>query len=57
MCTGTPEAVKEYCRKLIELCGKDGGYILTGGASSSEVKADNLRAMMAAAIEFGKFEQ
>jgi uroporphyrinogen-III decarboxylase len=55
MCTGTPEAVKEYCRKLIELCGKDGGYILTGGASSSEVKADNLRAMMAAAKEYGKF--
>jgi uroporphyrinogen-III decarboxylase len=55
MCTGTPQAVKEYCRKLIETCGKDGGYILTGGASASEVKADNLRAMMAAAKEYGKY--
>ena len=53
MCTGTPEAVKEYCRKLIELCSKDGGYILTGGASASEVKVENLRAMMAAAKEYG----
>jgi uroporphyrinogen-III decarboxylase len=55
MCTGTPEAVKEYCRKLIEICGKDGGYILTGGASCSEVKAENLRAMMAAAKEYGTY--
>jgi uroporphyrinogen-III decarboxylase len=52
MCTGTPEAVKEYCRKLIETCGRDGGYILTGGASAAEVKAENLRAMMAAAKEY-----
>jgi uroporphyrinogen-III decarboxylase len=52
MCTGTPEAVKECCRKLIELCGKDGGYILTGGAGAAEVKAENLRAMMAAAKEY-----
>ena len=55
MCTGTPEAVKDYCRRLIELCGKDGGYILTGGASCSEVKAENLRAMMAAAKEYGTY--
>jgi len=53
MCTGTPGAVKEYCRKLIELCGKDGGYILTGGAGAAEVKEENLRAMMAAAKEYG----
>lgn len=55
MCTGTPEAVKEYCRKLIETCGQDGGYFLTGGASAAEVKAENLRAMMDAAKEFGKY--
>ena len=55
MCTGTPEAVKEYCRRLIETCGKDGGYILTGGASAAEVKAENLRAMMDAAKEYGVY--
>jgi uroporphyrinogen-III decarboxylase len=55
MCTGTPQAVKEYCRKLIEVCGKGGGYILTGGASAPEVKAENLRAMMEAAREYGVY--
>jgi uroporphyrinogen-III decarboxylase len=55
MCTGTPEAVKDCCRELIGICGKDGGYILTGGAGAAQVKAENLRAMMAAAKEYGKY--
>jgi uroporphyrinogen-III decarboxylase len=56
LCTGTPQAVKEYCRKLIEVCGKGGGYILTGGASIDEGNPDNLRAMMAAAREYGVYQ-
>jgi uroporphyrinogen-III decarboxylase len=55
MCTGTPEAVKEYSHKLITTCSKDSGYILTGRASASGVKAENLRAMMDAAKEYGKY--
>jgi uroporphyrinogen-III decarboxylase len=54
ICTGTAKAVKEYCRGLLELCAPDGGYILNGGASCAEAKPENLRAMMAAAKEFGK---
>ena len=55
LCTGTPEAVKNYCRKLIDICAPGGGYILTGGASATEVKAENLRAMMEAALEYGVY--
>ena len=29
--TGNPHDVKEHCRKLIEVCGQGGGYILGGG--------------------------
>jgi uroporphyrinogen-III decarboxylase len=56
LCTGTPRAVKEYCRKLIEVCGKGGGYILTGGASIDKGNPDNMRAMMAAAREYGVYQ-
>lgn len=52
ICTGTREAVKDYCRKLLDLFAKDGGYILNGGASCAEAKAENLRAMMEAAKEY-----
>jgi hypothetical protein len=56
LCTGTPKAVKEYCRKLIEVCGKGGGFILTGGASIDKGNPDNLRAMMEAAEEYGVYK-
>jgi uroporphyrinogen-III decarboxylase len=51
--TGTPEDVKEHCHKLIKACAKGGGYILAGGANINEGNPENLRAMMAAAKEYG----
>jgi len=56
MCTGTPQAVKEYCRNLIAVCGKGGGYILTGGAAVHKANPDNLRAMMEAVKEYGVYK-
>ena len=53
--TGTPWDVKEYCRKLIEVCGEGGGFILTGGASIDKGNPDNLRAMTEAAMEYGVY--
>ena len=53
--TGTPQQVKEHCRKLIEVCGKGGGYVLAGGANVDEGNPENLRAMMAAAKEYGVY--
>lgn len=55
LCTGTPKAVKEYCRKLIEVCGEGGGFILTGGASIDRGDPDCLRAMTEAAMEYGTY--
>ena len=54
--TGKPKDVKEHCRKLIEVCGKGGGYILAGGANIDEGNPDNLRAMTAAAKEYGTYK-
>jgi uroporphyrinogen-III decarboxylase len=57
MATGTPKAVKEYCRKLIETCGKGGGYILAGGAQVDNGKVENVRAMLDAAKEYGVYKK
>jgi uroporphyrinogen-III decarboxylase len=54
--TGRPADVKEHCRKLIEACGKGGGYILAGGANIDEGNPENLRAVMAAAKEYGAYK-
>ncbi len=56
MMTGTPQEVKDHCRKLIEVCGKDGGYVLTGGANIDKGPEENMRAMMAAAKEYGVYK-
>jgi hypothetical protein len=53
--TGTPEMVKESCRKLIKTCAPGGGYILAGGASIDKGNMANLRAMMEAAYEYGVY--
>jgi uroporphyrinogen-III decarboxylase len=54
--SGTPQEVKEYCRNLIETCGKGGGYMLSSGtADITEARPDNLRAMMEAAKEYGVY--
>ncbi|MFH1646174.1 MAG: uroporphyrinogen decarboxylase family protein [Chloroflexota bacterium] len=55
--TGQPAEVKAYCRKLIETCGKGGGYILSGGANIDNGNPENLRAMMAAAKEYGVYRK
>ncbi len=53
--TGQPADIKEHCRKLIEACGKGGGYILAGGAHIDEGDPENLRAMMSAVKEYGLY--
>jgi uroporphyrinogen-III decarboxylase len=56
LCTGEPYEVKERCRSLIDNCAAHGGYILAGSASIEKGNPDNLRAMMEAAKEYGKYK-
>ena len=53
--TGRAEEVKDCCRKLIETCGKGGGYILAPGAMASGVPLENIWAMSDAVKEYGVY--
>ena len=55
MAAGTPDEVKAYCKELIEIAGKDGGFILTNGCGVDHAKAENVRAMMDAGLEYGVY--
>jgi hypothetical protein len=57
MVTGTPEEVKEGCRKLIETCAPGGGYILAASASMDQGRTENLHAMMDSAKEYGVYKK
>jgi uroporphyrinogen-III decarboxylase len=52
---GTKEEVIAYCKKLIDYCGKGGGYILSPRSSMDEVKPENLKAMIEFTKEYGKY--
>jgi hypothetical protein len=53
--TGDVEAVKKYCKWLIDVVGKDGGFILGPGSVVDEVKIENLKAMIDFTHEYGKY--
>ncbi len=53
---GTPEEVKEYCKKVIKTVGKDGGYLMDAAAIiQSDAKAANINAMTEATLEYGVY--
>lgn len=46
MITGSPEEVKAHCKKLVDVVGKDGGFIMNGDVGiPDEAKVQNVRAM------------
>ncbi len=55
MTTGAPEEVTRRCRELIKACAPGGGYILTASAFMDIGNPENLRAMMAAAKQYGRY--
>ncbi len=56
LCMGSPEEVEAYCKKLIDVAGKGGGFILDGAIGiADEAKPENVRAMAATAREYGVY--
>jgi hypothetical protein len=49
---GSIQEVEDYCKKLIQYCGKGGGFILTNGSSLDEVNPANLKAMIDSVKKF-----
>jgi hypothetical protein len=52
---GTPDEVREYCRKLIDHVGKDGGFIMDASAHITDAKPENVRAMFDFTKEYGVY--
>ena len=56
LCMAGPQEVWDYCKKLIEVVGKGGGFILDGGAGiPDETRPENLKAMAEAVKKFGVY--
>ena len=46
LCTGTPDQVTDYCRKLLDDAGENGGFIFSSGAGMQGSKPENVKAMI-----------
>jgi uroporphyrinogen-III decarboxylase len=53
--TATPEDVKEYCKKLIDVCGDGGGFIMSSSALIDEARAENVQTMIEFTREYGRY--
>jgi len=52
---GTPQDVRDYVKKLIDTVGQGGGFIVSNGAFFDEAKAENVKAMVDTAKEYGAY--
>jgi hypothetical protein len=50
-----PEEVKDYCKKLIDTVGSDGGFVMCNGAFFDEASPENIKAMVEATREYGVY--
>jgi uroporphyrinogen-III decarboxylase len=53
--TGTPEDVKAYAKKLIDVCGKEGGFIMSTRSPVDDVEPEPLKALIDFTIEYGVY--
>ena len=51
---GTVSEVEDYCKNLIDVCGKDGGFIMTATALD-EAKPKNVKAMIDITKSYGRY--
>lgn len=56
MAAGTPQDIKDYCKKLIDTVGRDGGFILTNGVGIDHAKPENVRTMIEFSREYGVYK-
>ena len=54
---GSPQDVEDYCRKLIKVCGKDGGFILSASTINppDSARPANVKAMIDSAKKYGRY--
>jgi hypothetical protein len=52
---GSPQDVKDYCKKMIDSVGKNGGYIVGNGSFIDEANPENLKMMIDFTKEYGVY--
>jgi uroporphyrinogen-III decarboxylase len=54
--TGSVDQVKDHTKKLVDVCGDGGGYIMSASALIDEAKQENIEVWMDTTREYGKYK-
>jgi hypothetical protein len=55
MQTGSSQDIEDYCKKLIDLLGKDSGFIMAPRSAPDDAKPENLKAMVDSVKKYGVY--
>jgi hypothetical protein len=55
LAVGTPEDVREHCKKLINTVGKGGSFIMDASSGLDDARPENVRALFEATREYGGY--
>ncbi len=55
LATGTVEQIREHTKKLIDVCGDGGGYIMSGAALIDHARTENVMAWMETTKAYGNY--
>ena len=53
LATGTPDDVRDYCKRLIDGVGKEGGFMMDSSTVVDDAKPENVKAMFDVTREYG----
>ena len=54
LATGSVDEVESYCRRLAEVCGEGGGFMMDFSAFLDEARRENVKTMIEVAQRFGR---
>jgi hypothetical protein len=52
---GSPDRVREYCKKLIDTAGRNGAFIMDASTGLDDARPENVRALFDATREYGSY--
>jgi len=52
---GSPEEVREVAKRLIDYCGRDGGFVLSTRTPVDDARPENLKTLIDFTIEYGVY--
>jgi hypothetical protein len=55
LAVGTPDEVRDTAKRLIDYCGRDGGFVMSSRTPVDDARPENLKALIDFTIEYGVY--